>query len=541
MLALLAFELMTALAGQRYASPSTAVVPVEMHASCAPEANAEVNRGAAWLLLLAPREARHAFDRAAEADPDCALAYWGRAASYLPIDDETPATVEVEAGASALVRAHAVAMREPHERTLVDALTPVFLPGARGDGAGQALPARFRQYRDGVCGARRGPAKAALTVFCARATWLGSTLPGDGASIAATRIVAEAFDEDALPIGGALVLLQAEAAPPALIGAAARAVLRLAPPSAAAWHLASRALVGAGEWALAAESGEGALARAASPSAGELLLGRRGTSAAEWLLEAYGQQGRVRDGGRLLESIGTALDGGVSSSDVDAQVLDRHRAALARMWSRWIILARSDPAPPSMPDLVRTAETSWLTSFATGLRASLDAWPAGRPDLMARAREAMQQLASSYAATQDPEIELARVLVEATLAASQDEHHTLEVLMAHAADLEGRLARTRQGFLPIVAARELAAELWLRSYRDSDAIREARAALAAFPNRASPWLVLGRAAARLKHAEEAASAYAQVLVIRKAADDGDMLADEARKHLAAREQAVRDE
>jgi hypothetical protein len=186
-----------------------------------------------------------------------------------------------------------------------------------------------------------------------------------------------------------------------------------------------------------------------------------------------------------------------------------------------------------MPEALSTAETSWLMSFTTGLRAALDAWPAGRPDLMARAREAMKQLQSSYAATQDPEIELARVLVEASLAASLDEHHTLEVLMAHAADLEGRLTRTRRGFWPIVVARELAAELWLRSYRDSDAIREARAALAAFPNRAGASLVLGRAAARLKHADEAASAYARVLEIRKAADAGDMLADEARKHLAA--------
>jgi tetratricopeptide (TPR) repeat protein len=531
-LAPLAFELISALAGQRYALPSTAVVPVEMHASCAPEANAEVNRGAAWLLLLAPREARHAFDRAAEVDADCALAYWGRAASYLPIADETPAALDVEAGASAIVRARAVATREPHERALVDALTPVFLPGVRGDGHGLALPARVRQYRDGVCAAQRGPAKAALTLFCARATWLGSTMPGDGPSIDATRIVAEAFDGDALPIGGALVLLQADAAPPALTRAAARAVLRLAPPSAVAWHLASRALVAAGEWALAAESGEGALARAASPIAGELLLGRRGTSAAEWLLEAYGQQGRVRDGGRLLESIGKALAEGASSSDVDG-IRARHRAAFTRMWSRWIVLARSDPAPPSMPEALSTAETSWLMSFTTGLRAALDAWPAGRPDLMARAREAMKQLQSSYAATQDPEIELARVLVEASLAASLDEHHTLEVLMAHAADLEGRLTRTRRGFWPIVVARELAAELWLRSYRDSDAIREARAALAAFPNRAGASLVLGRAAARLKHADEAASAYARVLEIRKAADAGDMLADEARKHLAA--------
>ena len=57
-----------------------------MKSSCAADAVDDVNRGAAFLMALAPLDARRAFDRAAERDPDCALAGWGRAMSGCRVD-----------------------------------------------------------------------------------------------------------------------------------------------------------------------------------------------------------------------------------------------------------------------------------------------------------------------------------------------------------------------------------------------------------------------------------------------------------------------
>jgi hypothetical protein len=532
-LALLALALAPDALDQRYAPVPATVVPVEMHASCTPEASADVDRGAAWLLLLAPRDARRAFDRAAEADPDCALAYWGLAASYLPLDDETPPPSAMKAGGAALRRARAVPRRAAHEQALVSAIVPVFLPAAQGDGFMPALPARLRQYRERVCAMRATPAKPAMTVFCARATLAGSTLPGDAAGIDATRLVMEAFDESALTAGGALVVMQAEAAPPAVLLSAARAIVRLSPPAAAPFHLASRTFVRAGDWAAAATAGEAALARAASPVSPDLVLGRQTMTAGEWLLEAYAQQGRTGDARRLLASVDAALATGSPAAEGESiEDADVHRQALARMWARWMLLPREYAPALPLPQTIATSPKSWPIVFAGGLRAALDAWPAGRPDLVAEAHEAMRILADH--ASGDREAELGRVLIEAALAASQDEHQTLDLLVAHAADLESRLGRTRRGVRALVPARELAGALWLRSYRYTDAIRESRAALADYPNRIGPWLVAARAAVQIGNQGEAALAYSTIIELRKNADPADTAAEEARRYLASR-------
>ena len=83
----------------RYAAAPAAIAPVPMSASCLPEAAADVDLGAAWLLVRAADPARAAFDRAVDRDPDCALGYWGQALARF--DDaaagSTPIVTVVEA------------------------------------------------------------------------------------------------------------------------------------------------------------------------------------------------------------------------------------------------------------------------------------------------------------------------------------------------------------------------------------------------------------------------------------------------------------
>ena len=103
----------------------------------------------------------------------------------------------------------------------------------------------------------------------------------------------------------------------------------------------------------------------------------------------------------------------------------------------------------------------------------------------------------------DPEQEVARTLIEATMAASQDEHAPVALLLTHAADRESVLLKTGRLRLPLLPSRELAAEIWQRFYRYGDAEREARAALEQAPNRWRAWLTLARASAALGHPDAA--------------------------------------
>ena len=55
------------------------------------------------------------------------------------------------------------------------------------------------------------------------------------------------------------------------------------------------------------------------------------------------------------------------------------------------------------------------------------------------------------------------------MAASQDEHPLVTLLLAHAADLEVRLEQTGRLSLPLLSTHGFAAAIWQRFYRYPDA------------------------------------------------------------------------
>jgi hypothetical protein len=129
------------------------------------------------------------------------------------------------------------------------------------------------------------------------------------------------------------------------------------------------------------------------------------------------------------------------------------------------------------------------------------------------------------------EVAWAATIVKAAIAASQDEHQEMALLLTHAAELERDPAMIRSSPVPLVPTAEIAAELWLRTYRYDDARRDARAALEAQPQRFSPYVVLGRAAIRVQDANAAADAWRRVLALRATADADDTIRLEAQRAL----------
>jgi hypothetical protein len=106
----------------------------------------------------------------------------------------------------------------------------------------------------------------------------------------------------------------------------------------------------------------------------------------------------------------------------------------------------------------------------------------------------------------------------------------MALLLTHAAELERDSAMAGRRPVPLVPTAEIAAELWLRTYRYDDARRDARAALDAHPQRTSPSVVLARAAIRVQDAN-AAEAWRRVLALRETADADDTIRLEAQQAL----------
>jgi hypothetical protein len=168
----------------------------------------------------------------------------------------------------------------------------------------------------------------------------------------------------------------------------------------------------------------------------------------------------------------------------------------------------------------------WPAVFVAALDAALRAWPGGDATQLARARDELRTLESLTSQDGLVEVDWAITIVEAAIAASQDEHQQMALFLTHAAELERNPGLVRGGE-PLLPTAEIAAELWLRTYRYDDARREARAALAEHPQRVSPYVVLARAAGRLPDPAAAIEAWRRVLELRGAADADDTLRAEA--------------
>ena len=101
--------------------------------------------------------------------------------------------------------------------------------------------------------------------------------------------------------------------------------------------------------------------------------------------------------------------------------------------------------------------------------------------------------------------------VRAAIAAGQEEHPELELLLMHASDLEERLLRSGQLVLPFAPVAEIAGDLFFQANRFEQARRRYGDALIARPNRARSILGIARASVRLDDREAATAAYKQFL------------------------------
>jgi tetratricopeptide (TPR) repeat protein len=97
-----------------------------MNISCADAAKAPFERGLLLLHSFAWPEARKGFEEAAQADPNCAMAFWGIAMSYYDSLHEHPSAEEVEQARAALAKAHTASTAADRERAYLAAAENFF-------------------------------------------------------------------------------------------------------------------------------------------------------------------------------------------------------------------------------------------------------------------------------------------------------------------------------------------------------------------------------------------------------------------------------
>jgi hypothetical protein len=119
-------------------------------------------------------------------------------------------------------------------------------------------------------------------------------------------------------------------------------------------------------------------------------------------------------------------------------------------------------------DLSTCAETAVPYWYLHGVIAAREAYRfGGSPESLEPVKIAIAQLESHTAETRAAEI--ARIVLMAASAAAQSEREEMGLLLAHAIDLERQQRLAGLPGAPIVAAQEVAGDLWLQVHRFAEA------------------------------------------------------------------------
>ena len=100
---------------------------VNFPTSCNAAAQPLMERGLALLHHMTYKGAERAFDAAQKADPDCALAYWGIAMSFIhPVWPDRPSIVQFARAADLLAMANSRGRKTPRESAYIEALNSYY-------------------------------------------------------------------------------------------------------------------------------------------------------------------------------------------------------------------------------------------------------------------------------------------------------------------------------------------------------------------------------------------------------------------------------
>ena len=132
---------------------------VDMQLSCTPSAKISFQQGLALLHSFWWDEAKKHFQRAAQTDPGCALAYWGEAMTYNDGLHAPPSEEEIRDALQAVEKAYAANPQSERERAYVEAVELLYRGYPEMDRPqrdllySQAMEKVYRSYPDDVEGA----------------------------------------------------------------------------------------------------------------------------------------------------------------------------------------------------------------------------------------------------------------------------------------------------------------------------------------------------------------------------------------------------
>jgi tetratricopeptide (TPR) repeat protein len=496
----------------QHAGHDAALGRVDFDAPCAPAVRADFDRAVALLHHMTYPVAHATFASVAEADPDCALAYWGMAVTlFQPLWPTRPSPAELERGWGLAQEAAARSSGDPREQGFIDAAVAFFDPAGGPDywtrierwaEAHERLHDAFPEDREVrafyalsqlATAARRDDTAAR---HAAAAALLAGILEEEPTHPGAVHYTIHANDFDGR---------QAESL------AVVRGYSDIAPSNPHALHMPTHIFVRLGDWDGVIEwnrkAAEAALAQRVGPA--DEYVWDEYPHALEYLVYAYLQIADDAAASEALAALRAKND--LQPSFKTAFHLASIPARYALERKDWALAAGLEPRTPATLDWDLFGWPEAVVWHARGMGQART----GRADdagvSLRRIRELERRASEAGESLFADQIRVLALEVEAWIAAPAGAGDRAVGLMEEAASLEESTPKHPVTPGAAIPAREMLGDLYAELGKASEAIDAYERSDARTPGRLNAALGLARAHASLGEAETAAAYYRRVL------------------------------
>ena len=451
--------------------------------SCNKDAQKRFERAVAILHSMWYEEAVKAFTGAADADPACAMPWWGVAMSHWYPLWYPPPPAALKAGAEAVAKAQAIGAKTDRERGYIAAIAAFYRDSDTLDHRTRALA-----YEHAMAGLHQQfPGDREAAIFYALAL-VSTADPNDKTYVnqkKAAAILEPIFAEQPNHPGVAHYLIHSYDAPPLAEAGlpAARRYAEIAPSVPHALHMPSHIFTRLGYWQ---ESIDTNLRSAAAGQAyakqvfGDGVAWDQSLHALDYLAYAYLQLGEDQKARGVVDEV-------MAFRKVTPNTLPA-AYAMAAIPARYAVERRDWGAAAKLglpPALVAWDKFPWTTAMVTFTRAL------GRAHTgdLAGTRAEIEKLAAVRDALKvknkywSDQVEAQRLAAAATLAQAEGRHDEAVRELRAAADLEDSAEKHPVTPGSIVPLRELLGDLLLEDRQPAAALAEYKRSLASAPNR----------------------------------------------------------
>jgi tetratricopeptide (TPR) repeat protein len=494
--------------------------------SCSEQAQAEFNRAVALLHHMTYPQAREAFQRAATADPRCAMAHWGIAMTlFQPLWPTRPRPEALQRGWEAVQSAKALDPSTNRERLFVAAADAFFLEPSSSDYWLRVR--RWEQATEKLYTSFPDDPEAAAFYALAHLATAPSNIISRAHSDRAAEILLRLYERIPDHPGAMHYLVHANDVPGRERESLeiTRKYEAVAPRNPHALHMPTHIYTRLGDWNGVIRGNLGAAEAALEHPAGDRgeFVWDEFPHAIEYLVYAYLQKGANDAAAAQLKRLHAAARLEPTFKTAFHLASTQARYALERR--AWNEAARIVPREPAALDWDRFNWPEAIAQFARGLGTA----HLGKLNEARAAGERLKELEGATSKAGEDlfarNIRMLRLELNAWLAHVERQEELSVALMREAAELEASTPKHAVTPGPTLPAYELLGDLFMEQKQPAEALGAYKRSMELYPRRFNSLLGAARAAGALGDESLARTFYQELLEV----------ADGGTQHLALRE------